>query len=291
MNVAAAVPPLATAATDIGRAVLGHDNLQRWTSDLPRGGSRRAPRHPAGPVAVWFPACIHNLFGAAEGGPGVGPALDALLARTGTTVDIPEGINGLCCGTPWSSKGFTRGHATMREKALPILWEATGHGRLPVVVDGASCTEGVLKFQHTDPDPRYGELTIIDAVEFVADRLLDDLVVTHPYDTVVLHNTCSMTHLGLNAAARAIAEKIASSVIVPVATGCCAFAGDRGMLHPELTASATKGEATEVAARTGRDTGRTAYASANRTCEVGMTRATGQTYHHILELLDLATRP
>ncbi|WOP17780.1 FAD-binding and (Fe-S)-binding domain-containing protein [Raineyella sp. LH-20] len=291
MNVAAAVPPVATGVTDLGRAVVGTDNLQRWTSDLPRGGKRRTPRTSTGPAAVWFPACIHSLFGAAEGGPGVGPAIDALLARTATAVDIPEGINGLCCGTPWSSKGFTRGHATMREKALPILWEATDHGRLPVVVDGASCTEGVLKFQHTDPDQAYGELTIIDAVEFVADRLLDDLVVTHPYDTVVLHNTCSMTHLGLNAAARAIAEKIASSVIVPVATGCCAFAGDRGMLHPELTASATTGEAAEVAARVGQGTGRTAYASANRTCEVGMTRATGQTYHHILELLDLATRP
>lgn len=290
MNIAAAVPPLATAATDVGRAVVGTDNLQRWTKDLPRGGKRRAPRRSDGPAAVWFPACIHNLFGAAEGGPGVGPAIDALLARTGTTVDIPEGINGLCCGTPWSSKGFTRGHDTMREKALPILWAATDHGRLPVVVDGASCTEGVLKFQHKDPDPTYAGLTIIDAVEFVADTLLDDLVVTRPYDTVVLHNTCSMTHLGLNAAARAIAEKIASAVIVPVATGCCAFAGDRGMLHPELTASATSGEAAEVAARTD-GAGRTAYASANRTCEVGMTRATGQTYHHILELLDLATRP
>ncbi|SDB86658.1 D-lactate dehydrogenase [Raineyella antarctica] len=291
MNIAAAVPPLATAATDVGRAVVGTDNLQRWTKDLPRGGQRRKPRHSDEAAAVWFPACIHTLFGAAEGGPGVGPAIDALLARTGTTVDIPEGINGLCCGTPWSSKGFTRGHATMRDKALPILWEATDRGRLPVVVDGASCTEGVLKFQHKDPDQRYDDLRIIDAVEFVADQLLDDLVVTRPYDTVVLHNTCSMTQLGLNAAARAIAEKIATSVIVPVATGCCAFAGDRGMLHPELTASATRAEATEVGARTGNSSGRTAYASANRTCEVGMSRATGQTYHHILELLDLATRP
>lgn len=140
--------------------------------------------------------------------------------------------------------------------------------------------------QHTDSDHRCGELRVIDAVEFVATELLDDLVVTRPYDSVVLHNTCSMTQLGLNAAARAIAEKISGAVVVPVSTGCCAFAGDRGMLHPELTASATREEAAEVNARQ-----HSAYASANRTCEIGMTRATGHTYHHILELLEMATRP
>jgi D-lactate dehydrogenase len=32
-----------------------------------------------------------------------------------------------------------------------------------------------------------------------------------------------------------------------------------------------------------------AHASVNRTCEIGMTRATGKTYHHLLELLDQVT--
>ena len=37
-------------------------------------------------------------------------------------------------------------------------------------------------------------------------------------------------------------------VIVPLDAGCCAFAGDRGFLVPELTASATRLEAAEVKA-------------------------------------------
>ena len=52
------------------------------------------------------------------------------------------------------------------------------------------------------------------------------------------------------------------------------------MLHPELTASATRREAAEVA-----DLGSAAHASCNRTCELGMTRATGTPYRHVLELL------
>ena len=35
----------------------------------------------------------------------------------------------------------------------------------------------------------------------------------------------------------------------------------------------------------------TAYASVNRTCELGMTRATGHPYQHLLEILEAVTRP
>ena len=57
------------------------------------------------------------------------------------------------------------------------------------------------------------------------------------------------------------------------------------MLHPELTASATRDEAAEVAAG-----GFEAHASCNRTCEIGMSRATGKEYRHILEILEERTR-
>jgi D-lactate dehydrogenase len=34
----------------------------------------------------------------------------------------------------------------------------------------------------------------------------------------------------------------------------------------------------------------TAYVSGNRTCEIGMARATGEDYRHVLEVLEEATR-
>ena len=68
--------------------------------------------------------------------------------------------------------------------------------------------------------------------------------------------------------------------------GCCAFAGDRGLLHPELTASATRAEAADLAKRAF-----AAYASVNRTCELGMTRATGQPYRHLLSCSRRPPRP
>ena len=83
-----------------------------------------------------------------------------------------------------------------------------------------------------------------------------------------------------------LAAAVAVNPVVPDSWGCCGFAGDRGMLHPELTASATAAEAADVAFA-----GSAVHASLNRTCELGMTRATGHEYRHILQLLDEATAP
>ena len=74
--------------------------------------------------------------------------------------------------------------------------------------------------------------------------------------------------------------------MVPRDAGCCGFAGDRGFSHPELTASATRQEAAEVQQETF-----DGHYSSSRTCEVGMTRATGQIYRSILYLLEAASRP
>jgi D-lactate dehydrogenase len=101
-----------------------------------------------------------------------------------------------------------------------------------------------------------------------------------------VHQTCSSTQLGINDKLASIARAISPDAVMPIDWGCCGFAGDRGLLHPELTASATQAEAREVNQREF-----AAYASVNRTCELGMTRATGHEYSHLLELVEQATRP
>src|SRR5699024_6865636 len=103
--------------------------------------------------------------------------------------------------------------------------------------------------------------------------------------SLALHPTCSSTRMGLNPALQSVAEAVAQEVRIPENWGCCAFAGDRGMLHPELTESATKEQAAEV-----KNFSASAHASCNRTCERGMTRATEESYEHVLELLERATR-
>ncbi|MFD1719002.1 FAD-binding and (Fe-S)-binding domain-containing protein [Georgenia deserti] len=307
-----------TAATHTARRALGTDVVPRYDSALPPGGRARprtTPRRPGSARetsvrpppddAVLFAACLGTLFApertgtdpGADRGIGATAALMRLARRAGVELTIPDGLDDLCCGTPWKSKGYIAGYRTMSERVLPILHAASDGGRLPVVADAASCTEGLRTMQdvistvstagaagNASTVAEAPGLTIVDAVVFARD-LLPRLTVTARLGSIALHPTCSTTALGAGDALRDVAAAVAEEVYVPENWGCCAYAGDRGMLHPELTASATAAEAAEIGSRPF-----DAYASANRTCELGMTTATGRPYRHILELLEEATR-
>lgn len=282
LDVAAALPaPLVERATDAVRAVGDADVVPQWRRDLPAGGRRRRSHRATGAAAVYVPACLTTLFAPADDGPGVHRAVRVLAERAGVRLDVPEGVSGLCCGTPWSSKGMTDGYAVMRRRVGAALDAATDRGRLPVVTDAASCSEGFARLLGVAGNG----IRVVDAVPFVAEHVLGSLQVGQRLGTLALHPTCSSKRLGIDPAVLAIASVVADEVVVPDEWQCCAFAGDRGMLHPELTASATRAEAAAVTARRF-----DAYASVNRTCEIGMSRATGRPYRHLLELLEEVTR-
>ncbi|MGW8484013.1 FAD-binding and (Fe-S)-binding domain-containing protein [Microbacterium sp. NPDC055903] len=294
LTVADALPaPLVTGVTKLGRAVLGADTVPLYDAGLPRGGTRApAPVARSDAQAVFFGACIGTMFGPEEHGEGSRDAVMSLLDRAGIPVVIPEDAGGLCCGTPWKSKGHLSGYERMTGRVLASLWDASGHGRIPVVCDAASCTEGlhVMLAKALTAHPEYAELVIEDATTYVAREVLPRVTVRERVKSLAVHPTCSTTALGATGALTAIAAAVSEEVFIPDGWGCCAFAGDRGMLHPELTASATAVESAEIAAADAEHGGFDAYVSANRTCEIGMTRATGRPYRHVVEILEELTR-
>ncbi|GAA0241369.1 FAD-binding and (Fe-S)-binding domain-containing protein [Cryptosporangium japonicum] len=271
LTAARALP--AAPLTRAGRSLFGADAVPAWSPDLPRGGARRTARPAADPAAVYFPACVSTMFAG-----GVEAAFLALCERAGVPVRIPDGIAGLCCGTPWKSKGHVEGYALMRDRVVPVLRDATDDGARPIVVDASSCTEGLARL--------LTGARVVDVVAFADEVLLPRLPAARRLTSLVLHPTCSSTQLGLDPALRRVAAAAADTVVEPDDWGCCAFAGDRGLLHPELTASATAREARSVAAHPA-----DAYASVNRTCELGLSRATGHPYEHVVEILERVTRP
>ena len=284
---------LITGPNALGRTVIDPDTLPMWSPELPAGGRQRVTESELQEVlrptveAVYFTACVGTMFGPSEAGPGVREAFTALCHRANITMHYPANLPDLCCGTPWRSKGMKAGYAEMTGRVLPALWAASRQGELPVVCDAASCTEGLrqmLESAVSDPAGEYHALRIVDAVAFVEQEVLPRIEIIRTIPALALHPTCSSTRMGLNDSLRTVAGAVADTVTVPDSWGCCGFAGDRGMLHPELTASATAAQAAELA------TGEfDAFASCNRTCELGMTRATGEQYQHLLELVDWAT--
>lgn len=272
----------------VARAIAGADVVPLYSPELPRGGRQRSSTPLARasrdgtttePVAVYVPSCQNAMFGPAhERSAGLQSSIEALLGAAGIAVVIPAAIDDLCCGTPWSSKGMMAGHSRMRERVVDVLRVASRDGELPLVVDASSCTEGFRKLLGEVRDPPF---RILDAVEFVRDEVLPVLQLPDErLPSITLHPTCSSTQLGLNDALADVAGALADDVRVPDGWGCCGFAGDRGMLHPELTASATAAEATAA-----RALGSAVHASCNRACELGLTRAVGAPYRGILEIL------
>ncbi|MDX2847785.1 FAD-binding and (Fe-S)-binding domain-containing protein [Streptomyces sp. PA03-3a] len=289
LNTAHVLPaPVLRGATGAVRRLGATELVPTWSGDIPRGGpARPAPRHPEGARAVFFAACIGSVFAPEGDSGGAAAAFLRLCERAGVQVTVPDGLTGLCCGTPWQSKGYTDGHRTMAGRTLEALWEASDGGRLPVVCDASSCTHGLEQLADTLAESeraRYSALRFVDSVAFTAEHLLPALPAARRTGSLALHPTCSTVHLGIDAALRQVAAAVSDKVTVPDNWGCCAFAGDRGLLHPEVTRSATAAQAAEITAGAF-----DAYASCNRTCEMGMTRATGRPYRHVLELLDEAT--
>jgi D-lactate dehydrogenase len=277
---------LITGPNRLARLVLGTDLVPLWSRDLPAGGASRnvASRIEAPtPDAVYFSACVGTMFGPAEGHGGVALALDSLAVKAGINLVRPAGLESLCCGTPWKSKGMQVGYDEMVAQTVDALWLASDGGRLNIVCDNSSCSEGLVGAVKSaaSRDAKYSALNIVDAVDFAATVILPRVRVGEKLASVVVHPTCSSTRAGSNVNLLAVANACAHEAVVPDAWGCCGFAGDRGMLHPELTASATDAEAREIA-----DIRADAHVSCNRTCEIGMTRATGAQYVHVLETLD-----
>lgn len=278
LTVAHALPtPLPRTATRLARSVLGADAVPLYSADLPRGGRRRDVYVNAEPAAVYFASCTTTMFGPV-GADGVSQSFLRLCERAEVQLVTPSDIGSLCCGTPWKSKGLVAGYEVMKQKVANSLRAVTGNGRLAVVCDASSCTEGLRALLDGDEC----DIQVVDAVQFVDERVLPRLpAITNKLKSITLHPTCSSTRLAANAALQRLAEAAAEEVSIPDDWGCCGFAGDRGMLHPELTASAIAPEAASV-----RNTPTQAYASLNRTCELGLTRATGHPYQHVLQVLE-----
>jgi D-lactate dehydrogenase len=276
----------------LGR-VVGGELIPRWTAALPRAAPGKLPATTReGAAAVYLPACINRMMGTSrrDGASSWLPqALVDVSKRAGRPVWIPADAPGHCCATPWASKGFRDGHAKMATRLADALWRWSDGGALPVVIDASSCAHGiatevpeVLDEQRRE---RLAAVRVLDAVSWASTELLPRLEVRSRATSVTVHPSCSARHLSLAGPLEALAFALSADVFVAIEATCCGMAGDRGLLHPELTAAATADQTRELGDRTF-----DAYLSSNRTCEVALEQATGKPYESVVQLLERATR-
>ena len=279
--------------------------LPKWNHSIPRPPKNHPVlRKLSGEKQfIYFPSCISRQMGvpgAKSQLPGslnstphtshlaLSEVLLTLAQRADIKLHIPENVTGHCCGMPFASKGYKQAsqialHATLRQ-----MWEWTDHGEFPIVIDTTSCTHTLRTHGdglNAEDKELWSKFTFLDGIEFLHDHVLPKLKLLRLAEDVILHPNCSARKLGLENKMLDIAKQCARSATVPLNLGCCAFAGDRGLLFPELTRSATEKESVEVLARE-----YDGYYSSNIPCEIGMSEATNRDYVSIVYLVEKASR-
>jgi D-lactate dehydrogenase len=253
---------------------------------LPATGSREDAD------AIYVPSCVTRVMGASHDDRESAPLARTIVdvaSRGGLRLSIPKDVAGTCCGMPFSSKGFESAHAVAANRAIERVWRWSDGGRLPVIIDTSPCAWSLSTCRDVLTEPNrqhFDAMRIEDAVLWAHDTLLPRLPIHRRVRRAVVHPVCSVVKLGLVSKLTATIAACAEDVVVPVEAGCCGFAGDRGFTHPELTEAATRAEAAEIEGAGGCD----AYVSSSRTCELGMSRATGRAFVSFWVVLDAASR-
>ena len=232
------------------RAV-GGTQIPLWLPDVPRP-ARRIPRLPVNnPEAVYFLSCISRVLRGSREDPTLfpGETFVQIADRAGVPVLIPRDLPGTCCGVVFSSKGFDAALRISVNRTVERFWTWSQGGRLTVVVDNTPCSLALRECRpHLNLENRrkFDSLRIVDSIAFVHDQLLPKLCVTQRVRSAAIHPVCSAMRLGLSPKLEHIVGACSEKVCLPENAGCCGFAGDRGLLVPELTGSATRAEANEL---------------------------------------------
>ncbi|MBR7012354.1 MAG: FAD-binding oxidoreductase [Muribaculaceae bacterium] len=257
--------------------------LPLWTPAMP--GSARQPR--AGRVGegdlkvVYFPSCINQTMGLSKGAPVKNTLVDEMVQlcnKAGYEVIFPEGLEKMCCGTIWESKGMLDIADRKTAELDEALWQASEHGKYPVVCDQSPCLHRMRKC--------IKRLHLYEPVEFIWDYLRAHLEFTPIDRHVALHFTCSTREMGLVDKMTSLARLCSNNVFLPEGVGCCGFAGDRGWTYPEVNRWALRKLRRQLEAN------RIEMGYSNsRTCEVGLQTNGGIPYQSIVYLVNETTKP
>ena len=198
----------------------------------------------------------------------------SLIHKAGYEVIFPGNMEKLCCGMMWESKGMPDLADKKSSELEKVLWEASEHGRWPVLCDQSPCLHRMREKIRT--------MRLYEPAEFIM-TFLKDRLEFHPTDIpVAVHVTCSTRLMGLADTLVALAKLCSTEVIVPEGVGCCGFAGDKGLTHPELNAWALRKLKDQVKSVP------VGYSN-SRTCEIGLSTNSGIPYVSIAYLVNSHT--
>ena len=228
---------------------------------------------------VYFPSCINQTMGQSKQGGKKHDLVDEviqLMAKAGYEVIFPEGMEKMCCGQIWESKGMLDIADRKSAELEAALWKASEQGRYPVLCAQSPCLHRMKKVMH--------KMKLYEPAEFIMEYLVPRLDF-HPIDRpIALHLTCSTRQMGVADDLIALAKMCSTNVYLPEGVGCCGFAGDRGFTYPEMNKYALRKLRPQIEA----NHIEVGYSN-SRTCEIGLETNTGIPYMSIVYLVNECT--
>jgi D-lactate dehydrogenase len=279
-GVNAVIPDGVMKAMSAGVTALSGNKLPLWTTSLPGGHTFKDSRKLFGVAdkVVYFSSCLNRTMGNPKP-KGEEKELDELiigiLEKAGFEVIFPEQLKPLCCGMPFSSKGYKDEGKQKSQELEEALIKASENGTYPILCDMSSCSKTMAQYFTTG-------LKVHDPIEFIHDYLLDRLTIKQINEPVVIHTICSTRKMGLAEKFEKIARLCSSKVTVPADVTCCGFAGDRGFNYPELNKSALRHLKASIPSDT-----KLAF-STGKPCEIGLSEESGLEYRSLFYLLERA---
>ncbi len=265
-----------------GLRTLTNNAMPLWSSSLPKGEKFKIKKTilNAKEKVVYFSSCINRTMAnprAKKDEKSISEIVVILLERAGYEVIIPKNIDNLCCGMPFSSKGYKEEGKSKSDELEIALKDASGNGKYPILCDMSPCSKTIEQNFPSD-------LKVYDTVEFIIEFLATKLKFVQVDDPIVIHTTCSTRKSGLVDKFEKVARMCSSNVTIPKSVSCCGFAGDRGFTFPQLNASALRHLKEEIPKEV-------KYAfSTSKTCEIGLSEHSGLDYKSIFYLVERCTR-
>ena len=247
-------------------------NYHRFNDSLPGSGDKKV---------VYFPSCISRTMGVAKDFRGETQTMEMmdLLHKCNYQVIFPGNLEDLCCGMPFSSKGYVKQGDQKAEELLTELSAASEKGGIPVLFDTSPCTYRIREYLESNKSS-FSSIKIYEAAEFIHDYILPTVDIKKSAEPVTLHITCSSRKMGLDRKLIEVAEACSQNVIIPEDVHCCGFAGDRGFTYPELNESALVNLKKQIPAEC-----KNGYSN-SKTCEIGLSNSSGINYQSIVYLVN-----
>ena len=255
----------------------------------PSPSKKRGPESPSpsgegrgkASKVVYFPSCINQTMGQSKHGGKLHDLVDEviqLMAKAGYEVIFPEGMERMCCGQIWESKGMLDIADRKSAELEAALWKASEEGKYPVLCAQSPCLHRMRKVMH--------KMKLYEPAEFIMKYLVPRLDF-HPIDRpIALHITCSTRQMGVADDLINLAKMCSTRVFLPEGVGCCGFAGDRGFTFPELNRYGLRKLRPQIEA----NKIEVGYSN-SRTCEIGLETNTGIPYMSIVYLVNECTTP